>query len=185
MGSLILLSEAAAETTAEAGLVSLNGWIFIAQILNLFLQMFLIKKFLFKPVREILDKRREKAEEDLRRAQVARDEADKLRTEYESNMETAREKATQIIDLAQKNATAKSDEIIREASQEAVAMKARAEADIALERRKAVNEVKNEIGSMAMEIAGKVIEREVNETDHARLIDEFIENAGTLVNSEN
>ena len=182
MGSLILLSEAAqaAETaTQEAGLVSIDAWIVIATICNLFLQMFLIKKFLFKRVQVILDKRRELAEEDLRKARVSRDEAEKLRTEYESNMEQAREKATQIIDLAQKNATAKSDEIIREASQEAVAMKARAEADIALERRKAVNEVKNEIGSMAMEIAGKVIEREVSEQDHAKLIDEFIEQVGT------
>ena len=182
MGSLILLSEAAqvAETaTQEAGLVSIDAWIVIATICNLFLQMFLIKKFLFKRVQVILDKRRELAEEDLRKARVSRDEAERLRTEYESNMEQAREKATQIIDLAQKNATQKSDEIIREASQEAVAMKARAEADIALERRKAVNEVKNEIGSMAMEIAGKVIEREVSEQDHAKLIDEFIEQVGT------
>lgn len=179
MGSLILLSEAtqvAEAATQEAGLVSIDAWIVIATILNLFLQMFLIKKFLFKRVQVILDKRRELAEEDLRKARVSRDEAEKLRVEYETNMEQARDKATQIIDLAQKNATAKSDEIIREASQEAVAMKARAEADIALERRKAVNEVKNEIGSMAMEIAGKVIEREVSEQDHARLIDEFIEN---------
>ena len=182
MGSLILLSEAtqvAEAATQEAGLVSIDAWIVIATICNLFLQMFLIKKFLFKRVQVILDKRRELAEEDLRKARVSRDEAERLRTEYESNMEQAREKATQIIDLAQKNATQKSDEIIREASQEAVAMKARAEADIALERRKAVNEVKNEIGSMAMEIAGKVIEREVSEQDHAKLIDEFIEQVGT------
>ena len=182
MGSLILLSEAtqvAEAATQEAGLVSIDAWIVIATICNLFLQMFLIKKFLFQRVQVILDKRRELAEEDLRKARVSRDEAERLRTEYESNMEQAREKATQIIDLAQKNATQKSDEIIREASQEAVAMKARAEADIALERRKAVNEVKNEIGSMAMEIAGKVIEREVSEQDHAKLIDEFIEQVGT------
>ena len=177
MGSFVLLSEAA--QIEEAGLVSIDTWTIIAMICNLFIQMLLIKKFLFKRVRDVLDKRRELAEEELRKARVSRDEAEKLRTEYESNMEQAREKATQIIDLAQKNATARSDEIIREASQEAVAMKARAEADIALERRKAVNEVKNEIGSVAMEIAGKVIEREVSEQDHAKLIDEFIEQVGT------
>ena len=47
-------------------------------------------------------------------------------------------------------------------------------ADIVQEKRKAVNELKDEIGGMAMEIAGKVIEREVNEKDHAKLIDDFI-----------
>ncbi len=183
MGSLFLLSETAqaavGTATEEAGLVSINAWIVIATICNLFIQMLLIKKYLFKRVQAILDKRRELAEEDLRKAKVSREEADRLRVEYESNMEQAREKATEIIDLAQKNATRKSDEIIREASQEAIALKARAEADIELERRKAVNEVKNEIGSMAMEIAGKVIEREVSEQDHVRLIDEFIEKVGT------
>ena len=54
------------------------------------------------------------------------------------------------------------------------ALKEKAEADIVQEKRKAVNELKDEIGGMAMEIAGKVIEREVNEKDHAKLIDDFI-----------
>ena len=53
-----------------------------------------------------------------------------------------------------------------------------AESDIAQEKRKAVNEIKDEIGGMAMEIAGKVIEREISEEDHAKLIDDFIANVG-------
>ena len=57
-------------------------------------------------------------------------------------------------------------------------MKEKAEKDIAQEKRKAVNEIKEEIGGMAVEIAGKVIEREINEEDHVKLIDEFIENVG-------
>lgn len=172
MGNLFLLE---AETS---GLVSLDAWIFIAQICNLFLQMFLIKKFLFKPVRAILEKRQQKADAEIREAITAKEEAQQIKTTYEKNMNDAREKAGEIIELAQKTATAKSDQIIREASEQAVAIKAKAEADIAQERRKAVNEVKDEIGSMAMEIAGKVIEREVSEKDHTKLIDEFIENVG-------
>ena len=68
--------------------------------------------------------------------------------------------------------------MLREASSQAAAIKQKAEADIAQERRKAVNELKDEIGSMAMEIAGKVIEREISEKDHTKLIDEFISNVG-------
>lgn len=172
MGSIYLLE------VETSGLVSLDAWIFIAQICNLFLQMFLIKKFLFKPVRAILEKRQKLADEQIREAEAAKEEAAQIKTTYEKNMNDAREKAGEIIDLAQKTATAKSDQIIREASEQAVAIKAKAEADIAQERRKAVNEVKDEIGSMAMEIAGKVIEREVSEKDHTKLIDEFIENVG-------
>ena len=93
-------------------------------------------------------------------------------------MEQARDKANELLATAQKTATSQSDEIIRAANEQAVAIKSKAEADIAQERRKAVNELKGEIGSMAMEIAGKVIEREISEKDHAKLIDEFIENVG-------
>ena len=68
--------------------------------------------------------------------------------------------------------------MIQEANKQAAAIKAKAESDIAQEKKKAVNELKGEIGGMAMEIAGKVIEREISEKDHEKLIDEFISNVG-------
>ena len=66
----------------------------------------------------------------------------------------------------------------KEASRQAAAIKEKAEKDIAQEKRKAVNEIKDEIGSMAVDIAGKVIEREINSKDHEKLIDEFIASVG-------
>ena len=68
--------------------------------------------------------------------------------------------------------------ILCEARAQAAALKQKAEADIAQERKKAVNEVKDEIGGIAMEIASKVVEREIREEDHRDLIDEFIKNVG-------
>ena len=62
---------------------------------------------------------------------------------------------------AQKTATARGEEIVGEARAQAAALKQKAEADIAQERKKAVNEVKDEIGGIAMEIASKVVEREI------------------------
>ena len=159
-------------------LVTIVPWTLIAQICNLFIQMLLIKKFLFKPIREILAKRQAKADEMIKKAESDQKEAAELKSTYEKNMLEAKEKAGEILATAQKNATAKSDDIIRDANAQAVAIKTKAEADIAQERRKAVNEIKDEIGSMAMEIAGKVIEREIREEDHAKLIDEFIQNVG-------
>ena len=164
--------------TATQDLVSVVPWTFIAQICNLFIQMLLIKKFLFKPIREMLAKRQELADEKLRVAEADKTAAEELKATYEKNMEQARDKANELLASAQKTATSQSDEIIRAANEQAVAIKSKAEADIAQERRKAVNELKGEIGSMAMEIAGKVIEREISEKDHAKLIDEFIENVG-------
>lgn len=61
---------------------------------------------------------------------------------------------------------------------QAAGFKSRAEAELLQEKKKAVNRLKNEIGSIAMEIAGKVVERELHEEDHRKLIDEFIENVG-------
>lgn len=106
------------------------------------------------------------------------EEALAMKTEYEQNMQQAKAKASDIVTEAQRTASLQSEEILKSAAQEARAMKEKAESDIAQEKRKAVNEVKNEIGGMAMEIAGKVIEREIKEEDHAKLIDEFISNVG-------
>ena len=166
------------ETGQNQELITVVPWTLIATLCNLGLQIFLIKKFLFKPVREILAKRQAKADEDIRAAETAKAEADSIKSEYEQNMLEAREKAESILDNAQKMANAQSDDILRQANEAAVAIKNKAERDIALEKRKAVNEIKDEIGSMAMEIAGKVIEREIKEEDHAKLIDEFIQNMG-------
>ena len=91
---------------------------------------------------------------------------------------SARAQANEIVANAQKTAAARSEEMLNEARTQAAALKQKAEADIAQERKKAVNEVKDEIGGMAIEIASKVVEREIKEADHKALIDEFIQNVG-------
>lgn len=159
-------------------LVGIVPWTFIAQICNLFLQVYLIKRFLFKPINNILAKRKEMADAQIQDAVKAREEAEAIKSQYEQDMIQAKNKANEIVVSAQKTASAQSEELLREASRQAAAMKNKAEADIEQEKRKAVNEIKDEIGGMAMEIAGKVIEREISEEDHAKLIDDFIANVG-------
>ena len=159
-------------------LVGIVPWTFIAQICNLFIQMYLIKRFLFKPINEMLEKRRAMANAEIAEATQAKEEAQAMKAEYEKNMAEARNKASEILTTAQKNASIQSEELLQEASAQTAAIKAKAESDIAQERRKAVNEIKGEIGGMAMEIAGKVIEREINEEDHKKVIDDFIANVG-------
>ncbi len=159
-------------------LVGMVPWTFVAQICNLFIQVYFIKRFLFKPVNQILDKRRAMADAQLQDAAKMKDEATAMRAEYEQNMRDAKNKANEILQTAQKTAATQSEEMLKEASEQAAALKAKAERDIAQEKRKAVNEIKGEISGMAMEIAGKVIEREISEKDHVKLIDEFISNVG-------
>ncbi len=159
-------------------LVSLVPWTFVAQICNLFIQMYLIKRFLFKPINAILEKRKAAADAEISEAVKAKEEALAMKADYEQSMLEAKTKANDILTTAQKTATVQSEEILRDTSRQAASIKAKAESDIAQEKRKAVNEIKDEIGSMAVEIAGKVIEREVSEEDHAKLIDEFIASVG-------
>ena len=159
-------------------LVGIVPWTFIAQICNLFIQVYLIKRFLFKPINEMLEKRKAMADAQIQEAIKAKDEANAIKTEYEQNMLEARNKANEILVTAQKTAAIQSEVMLKEASTQAAALKAKAESDSAQEKRKAVNEIKDEIGGMAMEIAGKVIEREICEEDHKKLIDEFISNVG-------
>ena len=159
-------------------LITLDGWTFLAQICNLMIQLVIFKKFLLKPIKQVIADRKAKADSEIADAQKLRTEAEAMKAEYEQNLQNARTEANQIVSAAQKTATARSEEIVGEARAQAAALKQKAEADIAQERKKAVNEVKDEIGGIAMEIASKVVEREIKEADHKDLIDEFIKNVG-------
>ena len=159
-------------------LITLDGWTFLAQICNLMIQLVIFKKFLLKPIKQVIADRKAKADSEIADAQKLRTEAEAMKAEYEQNLQNARYEANQIVATAQKTATARSEEIVGEARAQAAALKQKAEADIAQERKKAVNEVKDEIGGIAMEIASKVVEREISEKDHKDLIDEFIKNVG-------
>ena len=159
-------------------LITLDGWTFLAQICNLMIQLVIFKKFLLKPIKQVIADRKAKADSEIADAQKLRTEAEAMKAEYEQNLQNARTEANQIVATAQKTATARSEEIVGEARAQAAALKQKAEADIAQERKKAVNEVKDEIGGIAMEIASKVVEREIKEADHQDLIDEFIKNVG-------
>ena len=159
-------------------LITLDSWTFLAQICNLMIQLVIFKKFLLKPIKQVIADRKAKADSEIADAQKLRTEAEAMKAEYEQNLHNARTEANQIVAAAQKTATARSEEIVGEARAQAAALKQKAEADIAQERKKAVNEVKDEIGGIAMEIASKVVEREISEKDHKDLIDEFIKNVG-------
>ena len=159
-------------------LITLDGWTFLAQICNLMIQLVIFKKFLLNPVKNVIAERKAKADSQIADATKLRTEAEAMKAEYEQNLQNARTEANQIVAAAQKTAAARSEELLGEARAQAAALKQKAEADIAQERKKAVNEVKDEIGGIAMEIASKVVEREISEKDHKDLIDEFIKNVG-------
>ena len=101
-----------------------------------------------------------------------------IKATYEQNMVESKAKAEKIMQSAQLTAAQRSEQIINDAQKTAVAMKQKAEAEIALEMKRAINDAKNEISEIAMAIAGKVVGRELNAADHAKMVDSFIDELG-------
>ena len=162
-------------------LVTVNPVTLIAQICNLFIQLFLAKKFFLDKVKAILDQRREAADKEITDAQAARAEAEEIKKTYEQNMMEARAKADDLLLNAQRTANSRSEEIIGQAQQAAAQIKQKAAADIEMEKKKALNDAKNEISGLALAIAGKVVARELNAADQEQMIDRFINELGGAV----
>ena len=93
-------------------------------------------------------------------------------------MRQAKAEAGQILAHAKKTADECSEQIIRDAQTEAVQIKQKAAADIAQEKKKALNDAKDEISDIAMAIAGKVVGHSLDEKDQSQLVDRFIEQLG-------
>ena len=159
-------------------LIDFNGWTFIAQICNLFLQMYLFKRFLFQPVKDIIAKRQQEVNAVYDEADQALKSADEAKRDYEARLSSAREEAEAITSRAVSSARERSEQLLREAADDASAMREKASRDIELERRKAMDEVKGEISDLAVQIASKVAQKEIAEADHEALVSRFIDELG-------
>ena len=159
-------------------LVTVNPVTLIAQICNLFIQLLIVKIFFLDKIKAVLDKRRETADKQNADAEAAKSEAAAIKQTYEENMRQAKTKADDMILSAQKTAAQRSEEIISQAQKQAAQIKTKAASDIEMEKKKAINDAKNEISDLAMAIAGKVVARELNDADQDGMIDRFIEELG-------
>ena len=164
--------------TLYQSLVTVNPVTLIAQICNLFIQLLIVKIFFLDKIKAVLDKRREAADKQIADAEAAKSEAAAIKQTYEENMRQAKTKADDMILSAQKTAAQRSEEIISQAQKQAAQIKTKAASDIEMEKKKAINEAKNEISELAMAIAGKVVARELNDADQDGMIDRFIEELG-------
>lgn len=158
--------------------IGVDFWTALFVLLNTLAIFFVAKKKLFVPVKEMIDSRQKEIDDIYAEADEVKRNAEALETEYQQKLSTAQETSERLVKEATARGKAREEEIIRQASMEAGAIRDKAAADIAREKKKAVNDAKNEISSMAMEIAGKVIGRTLNEEDRAKLVDDFIEELG-------
>lgn len=158
--------------------VTIVPWNLIAQWCNLLILFLLVKKFLFKPVLDILQKRQDELDKIFSDANQEKDAANALRKDYEQRLAVAKEEASEIVRTATVQAQKRGTEIMEEAQSKASSMIKKAEAEIAQEKKKVVNEIKDEISGMAVDIASKMVEREISAKDHEKLIEDFIKNVG-------
>ena len=159
-------------------LITVVPWTFIAQIANLLLQAYLFKRFLFKPVKEIIAKRKQEIDGLYDAAEASEADAREKQAACDAALASAQEKANEKLARAEKTARERSEEILSRTQAEVSAMRAKAQDDIALEKKKAVNELKNTLGALAVDIAEKVTEKEIRQEEHEKLIDGFIDRLG-------
>ena len=158
--------------------ISVNIWAILASLANLLILTLIVKRFLFKPVKKIVDARRAAIDNDYAQAQAARDQAEESRQNYEAAMAAAKQTSDQIIADATRTAEYRSNEIISEAREKATDIRRQAEADAVLERRKAEDDMKHEIAEVSTQLTGKLLQREINEDDHKKRIDSFLSDLG-------
>ena len=111
-------------------------------------------------------------------ADRAKTDASTLRTEYEEKLAVAAQTSERIVKEAVERGQNREQDIIRQANAEADAILQKAQADIAQEKKKALNDAKNEIAGLAMDIAGKVVGHSLTDTEQEKLVDRFIEELG-------
>lgn len=158
--------------------VSLGWWEILVTICNTLITFLIVKMFLFKPVRKMIAAREDEVNALFAQAEADRKIAEEMKKEYTDSLAGARKEAADIVSTAVKRATQRSEEIERAANREIAEMKQRAEASIEQERKKTINEVKDEIADLSIMIASKVVEREVKAEDHERMIADFISKVG-------
>ena len=158
--------------------VGVNFWTMIFAWINLIILYFILKKLLFKRVKNMIDSRQQEVDDMYSDAEKSKSDAAILKSEYEEKLEKANEESEEILKRAIRRAQLREEEIIRNADEEARRALEKARETAELEKKRALNEIKDEVSGMALEIAAAVIERDVSESEHKALIDDFIRDIG-------
>ena len=158
--------------------IGINFWTALFILLNTLTIFFVAKKFLFIPVKNMIDSRQKEIYDMYASADNAKASAEAMQSEYQQKLSAAQATSERMVQEAVARGQAKEEEIIRQANSEAAAILDKAAADIAQEKKKAINDAKDEISEMAMAIAGKVVGRELTAADQSKLVDSFIDELG-------
>jgi F-type H+-transporting ATPase subunit b len=138
-------------------MLSLNGWTLFFTVLNVLVLFWGLKKFLFKPVMNVVSQREEMIEKQLTNASETKKQAEQMKNEYQAELATAHDQAEEIIVMAKKRAEEEYNQAIAMTREETEQMISKAKADIVIEQEKAKKEVQSEITKLAMQAARKIM----------------------------
>ena len=161
--------------TDQLGIIQIDVWTIVISLLNLLILFLLVRKFLFKPVKKIFAQRKEEVDKIYKEASDANDAAQADKEYYLARKEAAEEEAEELVRKAALEAKKTGDEIVRDAKSEADALRAKAERDIKQEQIKALNEAKDEIAAISLEIAEKIVGREISSEDQKKYVNELVD----------
>lgn len=136
--------------------------------------MLLLNKFAFGPLFAIMEKRRQLIQEQMNTAENSRKEAEASMAEQRAALEEARKEAYAIIEQAKTTSTKQADEIVQSAKNEAVRLKNEALVDIESEKNKAISALRTEVGGISVQIASKIIEKQVDAKSQEELVDKYL-----------
>lgn len=146
----------------------------LVQIINFFILFGLLRWKLFRPLMQILQDRQDKIKSDLDKAEEAREEALKLKKDYEDKLKESLKEAQTIVNQAiQKGEKMKTD-LMEKGREEVIKMKQEGQNQINLEKEKAIGELRKDVSGLAVNIASRLIKKNIDEASNRELINEFI-----------
>ena len=147
----------------------------VAQIVNFLLLLFLISRFAYKPILNMLNQRSEQIKESLEAADRARQEVQQSEANIQAQLDAARREGQIIIEQASRSAEQLREEIQQVARQEAETIRQRAQADFDLERQKAIADLRRQFADLTVTAAERVINESLDRAKHQSLISEVLE----------
>jgi len=155
-------------------LVDLTLGTILAQMLNFFILVWILARFAYKPLVSMMQERKERIAKDLADAQAARNEAEQFKADYAAQIANARQEAQQIVEKAVQQAEATTREQLAAAREQIEREKERARPDIVNERDRAMNNLRNEVISLSVAMATKVVAKDMDSETNTKLIEDAI-----------
>ena len=155
-------------------MVDLTLGTILAQMLNFFILVWILARFAYKPLVSMMQERKERIAKDLADAQAARNEAEQFKADYAAQIANARQEAQQIVEKAVQQSEATTREQLAAAREQIEREKERARQDIVNERDRAMNNLRNEVISLSVAMATKVVAKDMDSETNTKLIEDAI-----------